>query len=489
MASRLPRAGARLRALSRRERTVEIEQLRLRVAQLEDAVRQHTTRAEHSEDLGPLLFRTDLLERGAELAPVLARRYAIPRESGRRAVVTREWPDNAERRVLCSAGTGPYIDLMAVTEQTLADHARRHRWDFIVEQDVDRPVPPFWLKFALVRELLDAHDIVAWIDADAIIVDPMADLATALETPADVYVTEPTAAAGQPPTVDSGVLVCRAGGPVRQLLDELLSRPVGDPDVALTSLLQRHSAPWRVAWLNRTWDSIPSGARERRPYVLHYASMPRPHRRDGLVAAAADVLMSNADVADLVDDVATREELPRLLNRLGLLGTGVEIGVRNGAFSAWLLHRWQGFRLVSVDPWQTSRDDEYVDIANVSQSRHDDLLVQTRHRLSPFGPRNEIWRVSSAVAAEEIASATLDFVYLDARHDEASVEEDLSLWYPKLVSGGIIAGHDYLDGDLPEGRFGVKTAVDRFFGQLDHYVHTTTADAPWKSWFVIVDSS
>ena len=30
--------------------------------------------------------------------------------------------------------------------------------------------------------------------------------------------------------------------------------------------------------------------------------------------------------------------------------------------------------------------------------------------------------------------------------------------------GGILAGHDYVDGDLPQGEFYVKSAVDEFFG-------------------------
>jgi hypothetical protein len=164
-------------------------------------------------------------------------------------------------------------------------------------------------------------------------------------------------------------------------------------------------------------------------------------------------------------------------------------GVRNGAFSAWVLHRWQGYKLISVDPWASESDHDYIDIANVSQARHDNLLTQARYRLTPFGSRSEIWRRTSREAAEQLPDSELDFVYLDARHDEASVWEDLSLWYPKLAPGGIIAGHDYLDGDLPEGHFAVKTAVDRFFADRDRQVHTTTDDAPWLTWFVLARHS
>jgi len=53
-----------------------------------------------------------------------------------------------------------------------------------------------------------------------------------------------------------------------------------------------------------------------------------------------------------------------------------------------------------------------------------------------------------------------DLVYLDARHDCKSVDEDISLWLPKVKPGGFLAGHDY-GGKWP----GVKKAVDSWFDE------------------------
>jgi hypothetical protein len=44
-----------------------------------------------------------------------------------------------------------------------------------------------------------------------------------------------------------------------------------------------------------------------------------------------------------------------------------------------------------------------------------------------------------------VPDASLDYVYVDARHDYCGVKEDLEAWWPKLRRGGILAGHDYLD--------------------------------------------
>ena len=35
-----------------------------------------------------------------------------------------------------------------------------------------------------------------------------------------------------------------------------------------------------------------------------------------------------------------------------------------------------------------------------------------------------------------------------------------------MKPGGILSGHDYVNGDLPQGEFYVKAAVDEFFGDL-----------------------
>lgn len=69
--------------------------------------------------------------------------------------------------------------------------------------------------------------------------------------------------------------------------------------------------------------------------------------------------------------------------------------------------------------------------------------------VSPFSDRVIVMRYFSLDAAEEFADGSLDWVYLDARHDEKSVAEDIRLWYPKVKSGGIFSGHDWIpDGHL-----------------------------------------
>src|SRR5215218_5689654 len=171
--------------------------------------------------------------------------------------------------------------------------------------------------------------------------------------------------------------------------------------------------------------------------------------------------------------VATRDELPVMLNERGLLGCGVEVGVKEGIFSAHLLSGWRGCHLISVDPWQEDAAEAYVDIANVEQRVHDGFYQDTVRRLTPFGARSTIWRTTSTEASRLIPHHSLDFAYLDARHDYDSVIEDLEAWFDKVRPGGILAGHDYLDGHFPAGVFGVRSAVDSFFAARGISVYPT----------------
>jgi hypothetical protein len=166
--------------------------------------------------------------------------------------------------------------------------------------------------------------------------------------------------------------------------------------------------------------------------------------------------------------IPTREQLPMLLNHRGLVGRGVEIGVDEGRFSEHILLSWRGRNLLSVDAWMEGNE------------RYDAV----RDRLGVFGERSTVWKATSVQAAERVEDGTLDFAYIDAKHDYDSVMEDLRAWHRKVRPGGILAGHDYIDGDLPDEESRVKSAVDDYFRPLGLTVRSTYQDAPFNSWVV-----
>jgi predicted O-methyltransferase YrrM len=181
--------------------------------------------------------------------------------------------------------------------------------------------------------------------------------------------------------------------------------------------------------------------------------------------------------------VHTRKELPHILNQRGLLGKGAEIGVLKGEYSCLLLEKWEGEQLYCVDPWREFGEDEYEDVSNVSQDRYELFYEETVERLSRFGDRAEIMRMTSENAAPKFEEGELDFVYIDAQHHYEAVKKDIQLWWPKVRRGGILAGHDYLDGTREQGKYGVKSAVDQFVRTKGLTLRVSN-EGDWESWFV-----
>jgi hypothetical protein len=86
------------------------------------------------------------------------------------------------RKALCSIGTGPQARLLRLARRSFVPYAQRHGYDLHLltePYETSRPVP--WSKVALLRDLLDRYDLLLWLDADVVIVDPTLDIASQRE--------------------------------------------------------------------------------------------------------------------------------------------------------------------------------------------------------------------------------------------------------------------------------------------------------------------
>jgi Methyltransferase domain/galactosyl transferase GMA12/MNN10 family len=455
-------------------------------------------------DLGDVQYRVDVLERRYELAQArsLLADVPLPDEGMRRTVVAHDWKRGERRRVLCCGATGDHQTLLDVTGVTMVAYARRHRWDLVFSREhLAGQRPGAWNKIALAQDLLEDYAVVGWIDADAIIVDLTEDLGAELDDGQDFYLVAQRD--GIPPTevLNSGVFMVKDTKRAKRFLAEIwaqedlihhrwwenaaIMRLLGW-DLDAEPVHPTGDTEWSdcVKFIDPAWNSIPWFGRAPRPRVNHYGGLAVPRRRLLMLDDLTSTVVRRRS-SDPTAHVASREDLPVMLNRLGLIDVGVEVGVQTGAYSAWILHRWAGSKLISVDPWRADDPEAYLDVANVEQRRHDELHRSTTHRLAPFGVRSDVWRMTGAEAAKHVGDGSLSFVYLDARHAEADVAEDLTLWEPKVRPGGMVAGHDYFDGVVPEGDFGVKSAVDNYFGARGWTINETVGDRPWASWWVI----
>jgi hypothetical protein len=177
--------------------------------------------------------------------------------------------------------------------------------------------------------------------------------------------------------------------------------------------------------------------------------------------------------------ITKRDDIGSLMTKLNYT-TAAEIGVQNGLFSKIILSTWDG-HLTLVDAWQ--KLDNYTDIANVSDQQHNMAYENTINNTSNFSSRCKIIKGISPDISSSFVDEEFDLVYLDANHSYEAVLQDISFWIKKVKkTGGCICGHDYLDGKLSAGDFGVKSAVHDFFKKDPDIV----TNEHWPSWFIFI---
>lgn len=182
---------------------------------------------------------------------------------------------------------------------------------------------------------------------------------------------------------------------------------------------------------------------------------------------------------------AGRPNFANLLNERGLNGAGVEIGTHQGVFAEQLLNRWKHTKFYCVDPWDDNLDGYQDRLAHAQPTREQDYTIAYR-RLARFGVG--MLRMTSNEAAK-VVNVPLDFVYIDGNHQESYFRQDVELWWPKLRSGGILAGHDIeFSGRNNKQteyhwRAGIEKVLVEKFGLIYLVYEPGT---PW-SWYVIKD--
>lgn len=130
----------------------------------------------------------------------------------------------------------------------------------------------------------------------------------------------------------------------------------------------------------------------------------------------------------------------------------VEVGSWKGRSSSFMCveiaNSQKSINFFCVDTWKGSKEH------NVNE----DLYMTFMKNMSPVKNFFTPWKMTSLEASSLFDDKSIDFVFIDASHEYEDVKTDIFAWYPKIRSGGIIAGHDYDDNWT-----GVKKAVNECF--------------------------
>ncbi len=158
--------------------------------------------------------------------------------------------------------------------------------------------------------------------------------------------------------------------------------------------------------------------------------------------ARADAKMARPDIT--VMRGAAREGVLEPLD--GKKNVGIELGVAGGSFSAKIVESGKFAKVFGVDTY----DDYY---------HHIDEYRQAIERVG-FLSNYSLLRMTFEQALELFPDDFFDFIYVDGfAHTGQEGGETLADWWPKLKTGGIMAGDDY-HSDWPLVRWAVNDFAD-----------------------------
>lgn len=148
--------------------------------------------------------------------------------------------------------------------------------------------------------------------------------------------------------------------------------------------------------------------------------------------------------------IAHRHKLFEWLCTTGRGGNWAEIGVADGGHARMMLENSDCERLYLVDLWDPAVATYNEDAKN--------WYTKCHQLMREYPDRCFLIQGDSAKSAELFGDDYLDFVFIDADHRYHGISGDLEAWWPKVRSGGVMSGHDYVDWES----YGVIRAVDEF---------------------------
>jgi hypothetical protein len=136
---------------------------------------------------------------------------------------------------------------------------------------------------------------------------------------------------------------------------------------------------------------------------------------------------------------AWRTSYPHLVRliRERKLEAGVLLGVAFGGLAEAVCDETEVGELVGVDPYQPG--DAFGQTSGADATVLENVFWFAMGRVARFGSRYGHLRATSGQAALML-NVPLDFVFLDPSLPPGGVVAELTLWYPKLRTGGVIGG-------------------------------------------------
>jgi len=200
-------------------------------------------------------------------------------------------------------------------------------------------------------------------------------------------------------------------------------------------------------------------------------------------AALPEPLLVNVKISDL-QFIRNRSDIPTLLRRMNAQKI-CEVGVCEGCHFRNLIRAECVAHAVAVDLWTETGIRAHNDCYTPQSEL--DRMHNTMLELAKVDARVQVIKNYSPLAAKEFPDGYFDFVYIDGDHTYPGVWIDLCEWFPKVRSGGVLAGHDFFEYTFGEVKFGIVEAVTKFIREKGLHLHVDKEgppELPAHDWFI-----
>jgi predicted O-methyltransferase YrrM len=150
-------------------------------------------------------------------------------------------------------------------------------------------------------------------------------------------------------------------------------------------------------------------------------------------------------------------------------GVILEIGSWKGKSTSFLgqgAKGGSGVKVYAVDPHTgTSTHAGSGASSTLSEFKRNIASAEAEDSIVP------IVKTSQQAAAD--FSEPVELCFIDGNHDFESVQQDITLWFPKIINGGFVAFHDSVTPLYP----GVAEAVDKYVFRSGHFKNISFIDS------------
>ena len=166
---------------------------------------------------------------------------------------------------------------------------------------------------------------------------------------------------------------------------------------------------------------------------------------------------------------------------------GAEVGVSMGWTSERLLREFPTLLLWMIDWWDCPANgsdyaksgDSHAHLRREQQAEH----RWTAEQRTLFAKeRRRIMASDSVAAADRLVGGTLDFAFIDGDHTHSGVLRDCRAYWPKVRTGGLIAGHDFCHPRDRRGLWGVGRAAQEFCLEAGVELQGDEKATLWWAW-------